>query len=775
MPSTTILDAFLIEVGLDPTNFTKGQQKLEAQLRKLEGSAQKSSKNIEGSVGASLQKFYSALRNPVESSVVALDRIGAQARRSGSAIAAGAGIGATALAALGAAGLGAFAALKSVEGVLKSVVQNVSQAAALGRIAPLIGVSTQYASQFAQAAFVQQNVPFDTSTGFMYNLQQNIQQLEQFGTYGNVFEKLTRLGIGVGNQQNPVAIPQILSEIAGKVQGMRPEQAAAWLGQLGINDPGLINFFRQGPGAMQQAIAARSTTAITQKQAEAAQKLQQAYNAVEVAIDSLYRKIITDLSPALEQALNDFDAWIVDIQNDPETINKIEASIKTLSDTIKSAINDVESIYKVFADLDDILNNLAKADSISKILAQLSKLSGYFSIFGPGLGNTNNPELKQQPGDFLPETPGTLKHGGFSGTPKSTPLDLGWQWFKKNILGQTNTGDLQNQAIPIPGKDPVNTKHDDLGHSFWNWVNRRVFGSNTNNKGATEESLLPIFQDTANSAKKSSDSAQKLATTSDSIKDVITDVGQATSDSSKAIKESVDNQQTFFQEIKNWFETKLGISRGGTNSQSTTNNMPIVRSPTIPEQERIAKAMQFFQGKGLSFTQSAGIVGRLFAESKLDPNAINPKSGAYGIAQWLGDRKMAAVATQGDLDRQLQLIWNEFHNKESQSFKDILNSKTIPDVSNAMEEYERAGDPSFTAYSAKVGETLAGLHMLQHTKAVSSAHTHTNHYYDNDANIGAIHVAVNDKSGDIDGYSIGGAAAAEIRRQLTSQANVGLE
>lgn len=754
MPSTTILDAFLIEVGLDPTKFTQGQQKLEAQLRKLEGSAQKSSKNIEGSVGASLQKFYSALRNPVESSVVALDRIGAQARRSGSAIAAGAGTGATALAALGAAGLGAYAALKSVEGVLKSVVQNVGQAAALGRIAPLIGVSTKFASQFAQAAFVQQNVPFDVSTGFMYNLQQNIQQLEQFGTYGNVFEKLTRLGIGVGNQQNPVPIPKILSEISERVQHMRPEQAAAWLGQLGINDPGLINFFRQGPGTMQQAIAARGPTAITKEQAEAAQKLQQSYNAAEVAVDSLYRKIITDLSPSLQQVLKDFDAWILDIQNDPEKLNNIEQAVKTLGDAIKSTKDDVVNIYNSFKEFYDIIDKIGKAKSLTEIIQLLSKLSGLI-LFGPGTGNNNNPALKEQPGDIIPNTPnqkdknkgtflqnifpkaiapsGTIKQGLESGAPKEgSVFSKGWEWFKS--LLNSGTGGVQ------------------------------------------EESLLPIFQDTARSAKESSDSAQQLANTNSGVKDVIDNVGQSTSDSAKSIKESVEDQKTFFQEVMSWFESKLGIGGEGSNEgEGAANyNEPIVKTPTIPEQERIARAMQFFQGKGLTFTQSAGIVGRLFAESRLDPNAINPKSGAYGITQALGSRKLVALATRGDLDKQLQMIWDEFHGPESKAFQDILKAKTIPEVAKGMEEYERAGDPAFTNYSARVGESIAGLHMLKQARATTSTHTNTNHYYDNDANIGSIQVAVNGGS-NIDGYALASAAAAEIRRQLTNQSNVGLE
>jgi len=49
--------------------------------------------------------------------------------------------------------------------------------------------------------------------------------------------------------------------------------------------------------------------------------------------------------------------------------------------------------------------------------------------------------------------------------------------------------------------------------------------------------------------------------------------------------------------------------------------------------------MEYFINKGLNPIHAAGIVGNLLQESNLDPDAINPSSKAYGIAQWLGNRK----------------------------------------------------------------------------------------------------------------------------------------
>lgn len=47
----------------------------------------------------------------------------------------------------------------------------------------------------------------------------------------------------------------------------------------------------------------------------------------------------------------------------------------------------------------------------------------------------------------------------------------------------------------------------------------------------------------------------------------------------------------------------------------------------------------FLIGKGFSKAATAGIMGNIELESGYDPDALNDSSGAYGLFQWLGDRK----------------------------------------------------------------------------------------------------------------------------------------
>ena len=105
------------------------------------------------------------------------------------------------------------------------------------------------------------------------------------------------------------------------------------------------------------------------------------------------------------------------------------------------------------------------------------------------------------------------------------------------------------------------------------------------------------------------------------------------------------------------------------------------------------KAMQFFQSKGLKAYQAAGIVGNLLGESNLNPNSVNSTSKAYGIAQWLGDRKKKLFSKYGNkptFDQQLEFIWEELNNNEKNAFEKLLGTKSVEEATNSfMKHFER--------------------------------------------------------------------------------------
>ena len=103
--------------------------------------------------------------------------------------------------------------------------------------------------------------------------------------------------------------------------------------------------------------------------------------------------------------------------------------------------------------------------------------------------------------------------------------------------------------------------------------------------------------------------------------------------------------------------------------------------------------------KGYAPHIAAGIAGNLEQESSLDPTNINPKSGAMGLAQWLGSRKTALqdyAMSQGnaptDPYAQLDFLDHELNTTESKAMTKLLLTKNPAEAATVFSNhYERAG------------------------------------------------------------------------------------
>lgn len=110
-------------------------------------------------------------------------------------------------------------------------------------------------------------------------------------------------------------------------------------------------------------------------------------------------------------------------------------------------------------------------------------------------------------------------------------------------------------------------------------------------------------------------------------------------------------------------------------------------------------AYTYLSNAGFAPHQAAGIVGNLFQESNLNPNAVNPKSGAYGMAQYLGPRKVALHKFAADSGRdasdprtQLDFMVSELQGPESRAMDHLLQTKTPEEAAASFSHrYERAG------------------------------------------------------------------------------------
>lgn len=103
------------------------------------------------------------------------------------------------------------------------------------------------------------------------------------------------------------------------------------------------------------------------------------------------------------------------------------------------------------------------------------------------------------------------------------------------------------------------------------------------------------------------------------------------------------------------------------------------------------KAMAFFMGKGLSRISSAALVGGLTQESQMSTTAQNPKSGALGLAQWLGDRKtsMLGSGAGANFNKQLDFIWHELLGPENAAYQKLKSAKTMNQALLGAASFER--------------------------------------------------------------------------------------
>jgi hypothetical protein len=131
------------------------------------------------------------------------------------------------------------------------------------------------------------------------------------------------------------------------------------------------------------------------------------------------------------------------------------------------------------------------------------------------------------------------------------------------------------------------------------------------------------------------------------------------------------------------------IETPATNPELANNAEQITPAET---ENNIVIAKQYFEQRGFSPVQVSAIIGALLQESRLNPNIKN-NIGAYGIAQWLGDRRknLLAKPNSSNLRTQLDYIIEEFNSTERISGSRLKKATTLEEAIAAMAGYERYG------------------------------------------------------------------------------------
>jgi hypothetical protein len=117
------------------------------------------------------------------------------------------------------------------------------------------------------------------------------------------------------------------------------------------------------------------------------------------------------------------------------------------------------------------------------------------------------------------------------------------------------------------------------------------------------------------------------------------------------------------------------------------------------DRKRAEQAAKFFESKGWTKEQAAGIVANLKAESDLKDDAKGDGGKAYGVAQWHPDRQakfkeiFGHDITKSGLREQLEFVDWELRNTEAAAGRKLKAAKTRAEATDAVQIHYERPDP----------------------------------------------------------------------------------
>ena len=127
------------------------------------------------------------------------------------------------------------------------------------------------------------------------------------------------------------------------------------------------------------------------------------------------------------------------------------------------------------------------------------------------------------------------------------------------------------------------------------------------------------------------------------------------------------------------------------------------------------EAQAFFEGKGWTKEQAAGIVGNLVVESRLKTDAVGDGGKAYGIAQWHADRqdKFRQVygkdIRQSSFAEQLEFVNWELNNTEKAAGNSLRGATTADQAAAIVDkQYERSAGLHLSERVSNANAIMAG-------------------------------------------------------------------
>lgn len=262
---TSVIDSLVLEFGLDHRQFTRSEQEVLAQLKKLEDEATKTGRSVEREQ-TKVNNLFAGFRREM---------------------------------------LGTLSLLLGGYGIKEFIGYISNLDASTGRLARTMNMSASELSAW-QGAAKQVGGSAESITSTLQGMTQDMNKFMLTGQ-GTLASVLRPLGISLfDNNKQLKTASQLFLELADAVKGMDPARAAAFLQMIPGMNQDSINLILEGRRAIEGMIEAqRELGATTAMSAEQAAAYQREIAKLDTAATNFGRNMLMFVAPSITKAMND--------------------------------------------------------------------------------------------------------------------------------------------------------------------------------------------------------------------------------------------------------------------------------------------------------------------------------------------------------------------------------------------------------------------------------------------------------------------------------------
>lgn len=287
MAEATVIEALVVELGLDLTKLTKDQQEALRQYKKTEEELKRRGAEVERQTADALGNLQKMAR--------------------------------------GAAGL--FAAFTAGRGIKDFVQDVVASNAALGRQAHVLDANAQ--KLYAWQKLVESvGGSADDLTGSVRSIAMEFERYK-FTGQSAILPWLSSpifRGLRLGTPGHMLPIDQILEQMSGRFRQMDPLDASFIAQQIGIS-PSLLNAMLLDPKDRRGRLTEFTKLAPTDKDIGSAQTLQQSFTEIEATSRRLGTTLLTEVTPQLRAFATSIDRIGDALQSHPALLNLLAGGL----------------------------------------------------------------------------------------------------------------------------------------------------------------------------------------------------------------------------------------------------------------------------------------------------------------------------------------------------------------------------------------------------------------------------------------------------------------